>query len=130
MTRPADILLAEITDAIDLIQRYTSEVTFAVFCSDIEKQDAVFRRLEIIGQAVKTYRVRSVTGIPVFHGVKLQALVIFLFTSIFASISNSRGKWFITIYLHLPLRSTEFALLKSNILVRDNSLMVTNVNRP
>jgi uncharacterized protein with HEPN domain len=53
MTRSADILLIEIKDAIDLIHRYTDGVSFDAFAEDIEKQDAVFRRLELIGEAVK-----------------------------------------------------------------------------
>ncbi len=53
MTRSADILLVEIKDAIDLIQKYTAGISFDSFAHDTEKQDAVLRRLEIIGEAVK-----------------------------------------------------------------------------
>ncbi|GMQ82956.1 MAG: DUF86 domain-containing protein [Rhodothermia bacterium] len=53
MSRAADILLREILDAVELIQRYTAQLTFEEFASNIEKQDAVIRRLEIIGEAVK-----------------------------------------------------------------------------
>ena len=53
MTRPADILLREILRAISLIHEYTDGVSFDAFSPDVEKQDAVIRRLEIIGEAVK-----------------------------------------------------------------------------
>lgn len=47
-------LLGEIVDAIQHIQSYTSGLNFDDFESNIEKQDAVIRRLEIIGEAVKS----------------------------------------------------------------------------
>jgi len=53
MTRSADILLREILRAISLIGEYTEGVSFEAFSKDVEKQDAVVRRLEIIGKAVK-----------------------------------------------------------------------------
>jgi uncharacterized protein with HEPN domain len=53
MSRAVDILLEEILEAIDLLQRYTDGLTYEAFASDVEKQDAVIRRLEIIGEAVK-----------------------------------------------------------------------------
>lgn len=53
MSRSVDVLLDEILVAIDLVRRYTNGLTFDGFVADVEKQDAVFRRLEIIGEAVK-----------------------------------------------------------------------------
>jgi uncharacterized protein with HEPN domain len=53
MSRGVDILLGEILEAVDLLQRYTKGVTYEGFAKDVEKQDAVVRRLEIIGEAVK-----------------------------------------------------------------------------
>ncbi|MEZ4698480.1 MAG: DUF86 domain-containing protein [Rhodothermales bacterium] len=53
MSRSAAILLGEIIGAIDRIQSYLAEMGFEAFAVDVEKQDAVFRRLEIIGEAVK-----------------------------------------------------------------------------
>jgi uncharacterized protein with HEPN domain len=43
----------DIAEAAELIQRYIAGVTFESFAADAEKQDAVIRRLEIIGEAVK-----------------------------------------------------------------------------
>jgi len=53
MSRSVDVLLEEILLAIDLLRRYTDGLAFDRFVADVEKQDAVIRRLEIIGEAVK-----------------------------------------------------------------------------
>ena len=39
--------------AIDLLRRYTAGMDFDAFLTNVEKQDSVVRRLEIIGEAVK-----------------------------------------------------------------------------
>jgi uncharacterized protein with HEPN domain len=53
MNRPAKLLLDEIVDAIALVEQYVNGLAFGTFVDDIEKQDAVIRRLTIIGEAVK-----------------------------------------------------------------------------
>jgi uncharacterized protein with HEPN domain len=53
MRRSVAILLGDIAEAAELIQRYVAGVTFESFVADPEKQDAVMRRLEIMGEAVK-----------------------------------------------------------------------------
>lgn len=53
MSRSIDILLGEILEAIELIRRYTEGLAYEAFEADVEKQDSVLRRLEIIGEAVK-----------------------------------------------------------------------------
>lgn len=53
MTRSARILLGDILEAAELVQRYTADISFEDFEADVEKQDAVARRIEIIGEAVK-----------------------------------------------------------------------------
>ncbi len=53
MSRGVDILLGEILEAVHLLQRYTEGLSYDAFAEDVEKQDAVVRRLEIIGEAVK-----------------------------------------------------------------------------
>lgn len=53
MTRGVDILLGEILEAIDLLRQYTDGLVYEGFESNVEKQDSVVRRLEIIGEAVK-----------------------------------------------------------------------------
>jgi len=53
MTRGIKILLEEILEAIGLLQQYTAGLTYEQFAEDVEKQDSVTRRLEIIGEAAK-----------------------------------------------------------------------------
>jgi uncharacterized protein with HEPN domain len=53
VTRSPRIILGDILDSIKLIERYTAEVDEEEFEEDIQLQDSVMRRLEIIGEAVK-----------------------------------------------------------------------------
>ena len=53
MKRTAEILLGDILEASKLLQKYTEGLSYEQFISSTEKQDAVARRLEIIGEAVK-----------------------------------------------------------------------------
>lgn len=53
MSRGIEILLGEILDAIALVRDYTEGLDFDAFAANVEKQDAVIRRLEIIGEAAK-----------------------------------------------------------------------------
>ena len=46
--------LKDILEAIDRIQRYVGALSLAEFLANSEKQDAVVRNLEIIGEAVRT----------------------------------------------------------------------------
>ena len=66
MSRGIDILLGEILDAIALLRAYTEGLDFDAFAANVEKQDAVIRRLEIIGVAVK--------GVPEHVRVKHSAV--------------------------------------------------------
>jgi uncharacterized protein with HEPN domain len=47
------LYLTHILDSIDLIESYVSGVDLQNFAEDQEKQDAVVRRIEIMGEAVK-----------------------------------------------------------------------------
>ncbi len=53
MTRDSSLLLREILEAIRLIGEYVQGLDFDGFASSTEKQDAVVRRLVVIGEAVK-----------------------------------------------------------------------------
>jgi uncharacterized protein with HEPN domain len=53
MTRSTRLWLEDILEAAELLRQYTAGLSFEGFNDDVEKQDAVARRLEIIGQAVK-----------------------------------------------------------------------------
>ena len=45
------VYIDDIRDSIDAIMRYTAGLTKQDFLNSTEKQDAVYRRLEIIGEA-------------------------------------------------------------------------------
>lgn len=49
--RPADLLLADILDACERIERYIADLDHDEFCADEKTEDAVVRNLEIIGEA-------------------------------------------------------------------------------
>jgi uncharacterized protein with HEPN domain len=51
--RKPDVYLQDIFESINYIQRFLEGVSEDEFYKNIEKQDAVLRRLEIIGEAVK-----------------------------------------------------------------------------
>jgi len=53
MKRDVRVYLADILDAIQKIEEYTKERSEEDFCNNTQMQDAVLRRLEIIGEAVK-----------------------------------------------------------------------------
>lgn len=53
MTRTPKLLLRDVLDSIDLIERYTAGLDEDAFDADLQVQDSVLRRLEIIGEAVK-----------------------------------------------------------------------------
>jgi len=53
VSRSAALLLREILEAGALLERYTEGLTFEDFADDTEKQDAVIRRLLVLGEAVK-----------------------------------------------------------------------------
>lgn len=51
MPKDFTIFLSDILECIDLIEAYTSNLDKSAFLASQEKQDAVIRRLEIIGEA-------------------------------------------------------------------------------
>ena len=51
--RKPDVYLQDILESINHIQRFLDGVSEEDFYVNVEKQDAVLRRLEIIGEAVK-----------------------------------------------------------------------------
>ena len=65
MSRGVDLLPGEILEAIQLVEQYTQGLSFEAFAANVEKQDAVVRRLAVIGDAVKglpeDFRVRHPT---------------------------------------------------------------------
>ena len=53
MKKDPDVFLGHILESIDLIEKYSKNLTFAKFQKNRPMQDAITRRLEIIGEAVK-----------------------------------------------------------------------------
>jgi len=53
MKKDATTFIEHILECIELIERYTENKTEADFFDSIQLQDAVIRRIEIIGEAVK-----------------------------------------------------------------------------
>ena len=47
------VFLEDILDSIEKIEKYVKDLTEREFEENVEKQDAVIRRIEIIGEAVK-----------------------------------------------------------------------------
>lgn len=52
-TEQPDIFLHDMLDSIELIERRMKNVTYDRFMHDVDLQDMVVRRLEIIGEAVR-----------------------------------------------------------------------------
>jgi len=53
MSKESLVFLQHILESIDTIEEYTKDLSEGAFLESREKQDAVIRRLEIIGEAVK-----------------------------------------------------------------------------
>jgi len=52
-SRDSKLYLTDILESIEQIEEYLSGFTLETFEEDLEKQDSVMRRLEIIGEAAK-----------------------------------------------------------------------------
>ena len=53
MKKDSKILLFDILDSIEKIEKYTKKISKGKFFDDLQIQDAVVRRIGIIGEAVK-----------------------------------------------------------------------------
>lgn len=53
MKREVKVYIEDILESIEKIEEYTKPISEEVFYKNIQVQDAVLRRLEIIGEAVK-----------------------------------------------------------------------------
>lgn len=54
MAKEADVFLHHILESIELIEDRIKNVTYRRFANDVDLQDMVIRRLEIIGEAVRS----------------------------------------------------------------------------
>lgn len=53
MKRDIGVFLEDILESINKIEEYTKDLSESDFSNNIERQDAIVRRFEIIGEAVK-----------------------------------------------------------------------------
>lgn len=53
MTKTPVIFLQHILESVDLIEKRMKNVTYEEFVDDVDLQDMVIRRLEVIGEAVR-----------------------------------------------------------------------------
>ena len=53
MKREPILFLADIIESIKMIEAYTKDIDDESFAENFQKQDAVIRRVEIIGEAIK-----------------------------------------------------------------------------
>ena len=53
MRKSPTVFLEHITDSITLLEEYIHDLKYSDFIENYEKQDAVIRRLEIIGEAIR-----------------------------------------------------------------------------
>lgn len=53
MRKSAGVFISHILESIAKIERFTKGIAIEKFLKSVQKQDAVIRRLEIIGEAVK-----------------------------------------------------------------------------
>ena len=59
MKGDAVIFIDHILECIELIEKYTKDCTKGDFLNDIQLQDSIIRRIEIIGEAVKKHSTRN-----------------------------------------------------------------------
>ncbi len=64
MKKDPKIFIGHILESIELIEKYSKNKTQAQFEKDISKQDAIIRRFEIIGEAVKNLPVSLKSNHP------------------------------------------------------------------
>ncbi len=65
------VFLEDILESIDRIEEYVAGLSEREFERNSEKQDAVIRRIEIIGEAVKIFPKKQRKNTRTFNGEKL-----------------------------------------------------------
>lgn len=53
MTKTPEVFLNHILESIELIEKRKEHVTYQTFIDDVDLQDMIIRRLEIIGEAIR-----------------------------------------------------------------------------
>jgi len=70
MKKDPKIFIEHILESIARIEEYTKEITKDEFLSSSKIQDAVIRRIEVIGEAAKKFQMKQSKSIHMFHGEK------------------------------------------------------------
>ncbi len=72
MKRDVRVYIEDILESITKIEEYTKEISEEDFYGNTQVQDAVLRRLEIIGEAVKNIPQEFRENTREYHGKRLQ----------------------------------------------------------
>lgn len=72
MKKDARVYIEDILEGILKIEEYTNDITKEEFCKNSLIQDGVFRRLEIIGEAVKNIHRNLRINMWKYRGNRLQ----------------------------------------------------------
>ena len=105
------VYLEDILESIEKIETYTRNVTFENFDSNTELQDAVVRRLEIIGEAVKNLPAETKSKHPEIPWKQISGMRDVLIHE-YAGVSLKRVWKVITDDLS-PLKETALKILKN-----------------
>ena len=105
------VYLDDILDSIEKIEEYTRGVNFKKFDSNTELQDAVVRRLEIIGEAVKNLPAETKSKHPEIPWKQISGMRDVLIHE-YAGVSLKRVWKVITDDLS-PLKETALKILKN-----------------
>ncbi len=93
MKREYSLFLRDILEAMQRIQEFIGDMTFAEFLQDDKTQSAIVRKLEIIGEAVKKLPRPSANGIPPSLGAVWPGCVTDLHMAIGWWMVRLCGKW-------------------------------------
>lgn len=84
MNKEDSVFLKHILESIDILEKYTKDVTEEEFLHSTEKQDLAMRRLEIIGEAVRNLSEEFRMKHSILCGIRQWPREIFLFITILA----------------------------------------------
>jgi len=70
LKREYGLYLQDIIDAIEKIEEFVDSIDYNGFLNDDKTRSAVVRKLEIIGEARRTFLIPSGLSIRTFHGEK------------------------------------------------------------
>ena len=110
MKKGSEVYLQDILESIQKIEEYTHGFSFEQFENNTESQDAVIRRLEIIGEAVKNLQLEVKAAYPDIPWKQIAGMRDILIHE-YTSVSLERVWKVITDNLQ-PLKTTIMEILK------------------